>query len=349
MDGKKPRTGGPGHSGEQLAITSRPTSLPRLDLHSTRINSGIGQRGRRARYARESAACALAHPSRLVATSADIGWAPLLVDEMEGHGHSAIFETNSTPDLTLIVAMGGAHQLSAARGRRWHKAYYQPGTAGVILPEDNVRLKWDSESPVFRTAHVYLPTATLAATAEEYRRAGQRCDVSHCSKLALADPAIAHVVIELVRAMRAQASGLYAEQAGMWLASHLLFKYAGKIDEDDNRFVGTISDRRLARTLEFMSANLDRELTLADLAREAGISLHHFGKVFRRATGKTPASVFLEMRLAYGRRTILTSSLSIADIAARCGYSRATSFTAAFTRQFGQSPTAVRRASVAMH
>lgn len=295
-------------------------------------------------YSEESVVAGGAHPNRLLATSADLGWSSLLLNQLEAQGQSDVFETRATPDLTLLVAVSGSHELQASHKRQWYRALYQPGASGAILPMETAQLRWRGErgTDPFQTAHLYLPAATLAATAEEYRRAGQRCDVHPCSTLALADTAVAQVVVELVRAMRLGASELYPEQAGVWLAAHLLFRHARRLDPEDGRHPGSISDRRLSRTIEFMSANLEKPLTLGQLAREAGISLHHFGKLFKQQTGRTPAAMLTSMRMEDARRMLLTSNISIAEIALRRGYSRPTAFSTAFMRHYGETPSETR-------
>jgi len=296
-------------------------------------------------FSPDSRRCASVQPNTLVATSAAVGWTALLVDQLEGTDRCDPFDTHPTPDLTLVVAMSGSHEIEVFRNRRWYRALYQAGASGLTPPHDVVRLRWKSDHRglPFQTAHLYLPASVLTSTAEEYRRAGQSCPDHPCSELIFADPAVAAIAVELIRGMRAGAPNVYADQAAHWLAAHLLFRHAGQIDLDDGRSPGSFSDRRLARTIEFMSANFDAPLSLAQLASEAGISVHHFSRLFKQQTGMTPASFLTSMRMTAARRLIRTSDLAIGEVAKRCGYTRAAAFTAAFSRHFGESPLAARK------
>jgi AraC family transcriptional regulator, arabinose operon regulatory protein len=56
------------------------------------------------------------------------------------------------------------------------------------------------------------------------------------------------------------------------------------------------ADPRIARALHLMDANLDRTLSIADLASEAGLSPSRFVHLFHAETGSTPARMFLRMR-----------------------------------------------------
>ena len=91
-----------------------------------------------------------------------------------------------------------------------------------------------------------------------------------------------------------------------------------------------------------MSAHLDAPLGVAALAREAGISVHHFGRRFREQTGRTPAAYLADLRLELARRLLTTTDLSIARIALSCGYTRPAAFATAFTRYCGLAPTGFR-------
>ncbi|WP_372088729.1 AraC family transcriptional regulator [Tistrella mobilis] len=297
-----------------------------------------------AAFSSESRRCSAAQPNKLIATSSTLGWTSLLVDQLEGTGQCEAFDTHPTPDLTLVVAISGSHELEVSRKGRWHRALYQTGASGLTPPNDVVRLRWKSDRDhTFQTAHIYLPASVLLSTAEEYRRAGRSCPDHPCSELIFADPAIAAVSVELIRALHAGAPALYAEQVAYWLAGQLMFRHAKQIGMNDLRGPGPLTDRRLARAVEFMSANLDRPVSLAQVASEAGISVHHFSRLFSQRTGMTPAGLLTTMRMETALRLIQTSDLPIAEIGHRCGYMRAAAFTAAFSRHFGESPLAKRK------
>ncbi|MCV9947581.1 helix-turn-helix domain-containing protein [Rhizobium sp. BT-175] len=296
-------------------------------------------------FSPESANCAGAQPNTLVSTSRSFRWTSLLLDELEGQGECDAFDTHPTPDLTLVVATAGRHQMEVFRQQRWHRAVYTAGAAGLIPPHEVSRLRWKSDRPneAFRTAHLYIPAATIAETAEEFRRAGQSCDPHPPSELIFADKAVAQIVGTLLQAMHSSAPDLYAEQAARWLAAHLLLRHGSLRETVDERSAGSISDRRLARTIEFMSANLEAPLTLAQLASEAGVSVHHFSRLFRQQAGVTPAAMLASMRLATARRLLRTADLPVAEVARRCGYTRPSSFASAFRRHFGHAPISIGR------
>ena len=297
------------------------------------------------RFSFDSLACAAAQPNRLLTTSAAVGWTSLLVDLLEGQGRSDTFETSSTPDLTLVVAMNGRHHVEVFSDTRWRPAVYQPGAAGLTPPNERTRLRWREfdAGEKFRTAHLYLPHTLIEDAAEHYRRVGQPRDNGPESTLVFSDAATSHVVRSLLKAMQIGAPDLYAEQVGRWLAVHLLWRHrAGSNASEDRRNPGLITDRRLARVLEFMSSRLDAPLTARELAKKAGISVHHFTRCFRQQIGSTPLAMLTSMRMDYAWRLLGTTDLPVSQIARLCGYTRPAAFAVAFSRQFKASPTHLR-------
>ena len=295
-------------------------------------------------YSPESAHCASVKPNRLLESSSAAGWTSLRLDHHEGAGQSEIFDTHPTSDLTLVIAMAGRHQLDVLSQGRWRSAQYSPGSAGMTPPDDSARLRWRTPSPdqPFRTLHIYLPGALVADLADEYRRAGQTVRVSDMTALAFRDPAITVHAEALLAASRSGEADLYAAGAARWLVTHLLSQQAHWRHLADDPRLATITDRRLARVIEYMSVHLDRVLTLDDLACEAGMSVHHFGRRFRESTGMGPAAYLATLRIARARLLLRTTDLSVAEVGVQSGYSTASAFATAFLRQVGTTPTKYR-------
>src|SRR5262249_62110957 len=85
-------------------------------------------------------------------------------------------------------------------------------------------------------------------------------------------------------------------------------------------------------------------VTVADLARAAGLSKAHFSQEFRRAFGESPHAYLLTRRLERAATLLRTTDRSVAEICMRVGLDSVGSFTTSFTRVFGRSATAYRAA-----
>jgi transcriptional regulator GlxA family with amidase domain len=102
-------------------------------------------------------------------------------------------------------------------------------------------------------------------------------------------------------------------------------------------------DPRLAQAIRLMEAHVDRPLTTAAIARRTGITARALELIFRKSIGETPGAYCLRLRLNAARRLVLDTQVSMAEVAARTGFSSATSFSRAFSRAFGVAPVRMRR------
>jgi AraC family transcriptional regulator of arabinose operon len=94
----------------------------------------------------------------------------------------------------------------------------------------------------------------------------------------------------------------------------------------------------------YLRRNFAKPLSVADLARTAGLSPSHFSALFRAATGGGVVEYTKRLRMARARELLITSSRDIGDIAAAVGYSDAFYFSRQFRTVHGCSPSDYRTA-----
>ncbi|MEO7663676.1 MAG: AraC family transcriptional regulator [Candidatus Limnocylindrales bacterium] len=102
--------------------------------------------------------------------------------------------------------------------------------------------------------------------------------------------------------------------------------------------------RWLARARDLADARYMDEVTVADMARAAGLSRAHFSAEFRRAYGEPPHVYLLTRRLERAASLLRDTDRSVAEICMSVGLSSVGSFTTSFARMFGKSPTEFRAA-----
>jgi AraC-like DNA-binding protein len=100
--------------------------------------------------------------------------------------------------------------------------------------------------------------------------------------------------------------------------------------------------RHLLRAKDLADARYTEPLTVADLARAAGLSPAHFSREFRRTFGESPHVYLLTRRLERAAALLRNTDNSVAEICMAVGLSSVGSFTTSFTRLYGRSPTAYR-------
>jgi AraC-like DNA-binding protein len=108
-------------------------------------------------------------------------------------------------------------------------------------------------------------------------------------------------------------------------------------------------ERHLVRARDLADHSFAEPLTVADLARAAGLSPAYFSRLFRDAFGVTPHGYLLTRRLERAAALLRSTDHPVARICVEVGFSSLGSFTTSFTRMFGMSPVAYRRAHPAAH
>jgi AraC family transcriptional regulator len=99
---------------------------------------------------------------------------------------------------------------------------------------------------------------------------------------------------------------------------------------------------RLRRVTEYIQQNLDKDLTLAELAAVVYMSPYHFARLFKDSTGVPPHRFVVRQRIAHARACLATAELSIAQIARLVGFRNPSHFTTVFRRALGITPGAYR-------
>jgi AraC-like DNA-binding protein len=104
------------------------------------------------------------------------------------------------------------------------------------------------------------------------------------------------------------------------------------------------TERHLLRAKDLADARYYEPLDVGDLAAAAGLSRAHFSREFRRAFGESPHAYLLTRRLERAAALLRMTDRSVTEICLSVGLQSLGSFTASFTRTYGRSPTAYRRA-----
>lgn len=126
------------------------------------------------------------------------------------------------------------------------------------------------------------------------------------------------------------------------IAAHLFAAYgAGTRSRIES---APLTRRIRARVEDYIRQNLGQDISLAGIAKVAGISPRHLSRGFRVATGQSLWQFVIECRAKRAAHMIARNhTLSLSYIASACGFESYSQFTAAFRKVFGQLPSEYRR------
>lgn len=218
-----------------------------------------------------------------------------------------------------------------------------------IVPGTVYAIPWDCERYVswtgtYRFPSVAIPRGWVREFIEE-AGVGDESAVVASAHLAVEDPVVAVLVRRLVDGyinarVQDAIDDLYCDQSiGLIVAA--LLRTGGRRDVAEG---ARAMPWRVRRAIDLVETREGGRVTLDDMALAAGLSRHHFTRVFKATTGRTPAEWVLARRLAGAREQLLTTRLPVAEIAKAAGFGSPSRFGAVFRERFGMTPTAWREA-----
>lgn len=237
-------------------------------------------------------------------------------------------------DYEMVLIIEGQARYEA--NRESHRL--QPGSVILARPGFRERYTWDREG---RTRHAYfhLGIETIPQAwpdPERWPVARQR-----------PDPAVEEIFRSVLE--RSHRRGDPPSGAPPRLDTHLV-EILIELLLEDPAVPGPVDDSErpepVARALKWMRYLLEEEpdaaISLPELAQKAGVSPKHLCRIFRQSVGHPPMETLRLLRLQLGIALLVRSSLTVKEVAARCGFADPLYFSRCFSAAFGCSPRHLR-------
>jgi len=163
------------------------------------------------------------------------------------------------------------------------------------------------------------------------------------TQIGIRDPVIEGMAAAWRRELAERGAGgrLYTEGLGSALAVHVFRAYGDRLSRPPP-VIGGLGALRLRRVIDYIEAHLADDISLRDLAAQAGLSTHHFGEAFKASTGTSPHRYLVERRIRRAKELLLGAEQSIAEIAMSVGFASHSHFTDNFRRLTGTTPSRFR-------
>jgi AraC family transcriptional regulator len=281
--------------------------------------------------------------SVLLASSAELGWSTI---SAELRSHSVCGPQWIVPqyvEICLVIA-GSNDGLVSLSGVGFHQEA-TPKTGAIWLSPVGVGKEIAVTAPIPQTMHLYLPTALFDRLKDDFNLpAATAYSIRHAA--GINDDVINQIGRSILPELAAEtaAGRIYVETASLMLAARLTHKYCVSGSSAPVTFDEYPLDSvRLRRVLDYISENIDRDITLTDLAGVGGLSLFHFARKFTLAMGLSPKRYISRMRLDRAMAQLAADKLPLAQIALKAGFSSQATFTRAFRRATSMTPLEYRR------
>lgn len=98
------------------------------------------------------------------------------------------------------------------------------------------------------------------------------------------------------------------------------------------------SNKAVIQTIDYINANFENDITNSQLAKIIGYQEHYLNRLFLKHTGQTIHQYVLTKRLSEAKKLIMTSDLSLSEIAEQSGFNNYSYFSYYFKRVTGITP-----------
>lgn len=251
----------------------------------------------------------------------------------------------AVPEPLLVwIASGEAVVEERPPGGEWLAVPVRQGDFYLTTSPIPVDMRWRSSSAApFTVMHVYvgLPLFTRVVRTATGRALG---DFALREVSGERDPVLCGLLelLYTVLAGPAPASGGFIQGVAQALTFHLVEHY--EVAVDGRRIVrGGLPAHKLHRIVHAMRSRLAEPFELAPFADMAGLSVFHFSRVFKQATGMAPSRYVARLRLEEARRLLCETGRSIIDIGLALGYQSPSHFSQVFRQGTGVTPSVYRR------
>jgi AraC family transcriptional regulator len=198
-------------------------------------------------------------------------------------------------------------------------------------------IRWDERISVLS---IRIPDSALMEAARE-RLADRSLEI--VPRQLVTDDRLTHLLLALdaERARGYSAGKLFVDGVEAAMANILLTSFNAFAPRSIS-VKGGVAPRLLRRVLEFMNANMDKQIGLKDLADCAGLSLSHFSFQFRASTNQSPHQYMLRLRIERSKELLADSRLSVLDVGLEVGFRNQQHFATVFRNSVGVPPSVFR-------
>jgi AraC family transcriptional regulator len=198
---------------------------------------------------------------------------------------------------------------------------------------------WQKPRALCRGAHLYIdPHSSLLQTDLRF------AEVQFRPRLFFFDGDLWNTAMKLRAQVGSsdQRQSAYAEALSIALAYELM-----RVNESGlshvTRVPGGLPEWQQKKLMQYIDERLAEAISLSSLAELVHLSPYHFSRAFKQSFGMPPHRYLTSRRIERARSLLAERKLSVTEIGLDVGFSETSSFTSAFRKVTGETPSDYRR------
>ncbi len=246
---------------------------------------------------------------------------------------------DAKPYAIVCMHVGPSVEVICDRGGKLRHGREVAGDLDIIPA--NTPAAWETKQSG-TTLVMRVPDELLRSVAVELDMDPSNIEIA--DRFQLRDPFIEHIGWAFKADLESGGAGgrLFRESLGTALAARLLQRHNRRsLPMRDPK--GGLSAWKLKLVISHIEDNLESELSLAEIAKVAGVSVSHLKTLFRRSTGTPVHQYILRRRVERAKLLLQDESLSIAQIAFATGFAHQSHLARHMRKILGVTPAAARR------
>jgi AraC family transcriptional regulator len=206
----------------------------------------------------------------------------------------------------------------------------------TFVPAGHFYREWHDTSTAIRMTYLYLSPTKLHKSID--------ADTAYAPRAFFEDPILWATATKLKHVIESNQceSILYFDALASVLA-HELSRSGRELARTSPTSRGGLASWQRRAVIGYIEEHLDERVSLITLARLARLSQHHFCRAFKQSFGTPPQGYLLQRRIERAKVLLADRANSITDVALTLGYAFNSSFTLAFRKITGQTPSEFRR------
>lgn len=285
----------------------------------------------------------LLRPENNIRASSDkFNWTSLYASTQRELPYEGFF--GAVDDQLIVLHMDGPVAIDRLQG---------PANARCVVPALGIHLVPGGMDfgvrlmGALNTLHVYVRRSIIEEVAAELVD-GDPAHVEIPPQFLAPDPALNSLLAAINVALTEDeyGTGLYVDYLSRAIASQLVRHHSTR-NVHTNPPLAPPADIGpvVAQAVDYMRSNLERPISLDQIAAAVNRSPSHFARQFRQELGLPPHQYLLVLRLKRAQQLLQTTRNSIAEIAFECGFSHQEHLTRMFRRWCDTTPAAFRKAT----